>query len=118
MVFECFRFVTQSQFTHTIFNIDKLELDHNNGNHFRTALSLTVAGVPVVAYPININILSRAGHRSQVTGHRSVFYQLQKQPQPFTNRRVHALDCIMGNQGHMAENSKFCMEIQSKIYST
>ena len=36
----------------------------------------------------------------------------------FSNRRVHALDCIMGNQGNMAGNSKVCMEIQSKIYCT
>ena len=30
------------------------------------------------------------------------------------NRRVHALDCIMGNQGNMAGNSEVCMEIHSK----
>ena len=34
------------------------------------------------------------------------------------HRRVHALDCIMGNQGNMAGNSKVCMEIQSKIFCT
>ena len=34
----------------------------------------------------------------------------------YWNRRVHAVDCIMGNQGNMAENSKVCMEIQSKDF--
>ena len=30
------------------------------------------------------------------------------------NGRVHALDCIMGNQGDMVGNSKVVMEIQAK----
>ena len=29
------------------------------------------------------------------------------------NRRVHALECIMGNQGKMERNSKVCKEVQN-----
>ena len=29
------------------------------------------------------------------------------------NRRVHALDCIMSNQGKMERNSKVCKEVQN-----
>ena len=29
------------------------------------------------------------------------------------NRRVHALECIMGNQGKMERNSVFCKEVQN-----
>ena len=31
------------------------------------------------------------------------------------NRPVHALSCIMGNQGKMAGNSKVCMGFQSQL---
>ena len=34
------------------------------------------------------------------------------------HRRVHVLDCIMGNRRNMAGNSKVCMAIQSKIDCT
>ena len=34
------------------------------------------------------------------------------------NRRVHAPECIMGNQGEMERNSKVCKEVQNdKKYS-
>ena len=31
------------------------------------------------------------------------------------NRPLHALSCIMGNQGKMAGNSKVCMGFQSQL---
>ena len=33
--------------------------------------------------------------------------------QPGVNRRVHALECIMGNQGKVQRNSKVCKEVQN-----
>ena len=33
--------------------------------------------------------------------------------QPGLNRRVHALECIMGNQGKVQRNSKVCKEVQN-----
>ena len=33
--------------------------------------------------------------------------------QAIENRRVHALECIMGNQGKITRNSKGCKEVQN-----
>ena len=55
----------------------------------------------------------KSNHLAFMSCQSSARYGIFRGPEVRRYRRVHAFECIMGNQGKMERNSKVCKEVQN-----